>query len=72
MRPVLAEVTRWKSIGDALAPTDSSVLSTDTFYSKRENKKAYSPTTCLAAGAERGVCFLRNITGDSSRGALLQ
>ncbi len=34
--------------------------------------KAYSPTTCLAAGAERGVCILWNITGDSSRGALLQ
>lgn len=26
-----------------------------------------SPTTCLSAGAERGVCILRNITGDSSR-----
>lgn len=34
--------------------------------------KAYSPTTCLAAGAERGVRILWNITGDSSRSALLQ
>ena len=29
--------------------------------------KAYGPTTCLAAGAERGVCILWNITGDSLR-----
>ena len=29
--------------------------------------KAYGPTTCLAAGAERGVCILWNITGDSWR-----
>jgi len=29
--------------------------------------KAYSPTTCLAAGAERGVCILWNITGDCAR-----
>lgn len=34
--------------------------------------EAYSPTTCLAAGAERGVCVRRYITGDSSGGALLQ
>lgn len=43
-------------------------------YKMRERSgiKAYSPTTCLAAGAERGVCILWNITGDSSRSALLQ
>lgn len=87
VRPVIAEVTRWKSIGDALAPTDPSpspiyIYMYNFFfyiylsppYSKRERSRmtAYSPTTCLAAGAERGVCILWNITGDSSRSALLQ
>lgn len=33
--------------------------------------EACIPTTCLAAGAERGVRILWNITGDSSS-ALLQ
>lgn len=28
--------------------------------------KTYSPTTCLLAGAERGVCIRSNITGESS------
>lgn len=77
VRPVIAEVTRWKSIGDALAPTDPSPLATDVFFfsypvRERPGMKACSPTTCLTAGAERGVCILWNITGDSSRGALLQ
>jgi len=33
VRPVIAEVTLWKSIGDALAPTDPFLLSTDIFFS---------------------------------------
>lgn len=72
-RPVIVEITRWKSIGDALAPiwTKRPFPGVNRYFYKRE-RPIYGPTTCLSAGAEGGVRILWNIPGDSSKSALLQ
>lgn len=52
--------------------SDPSLASIDISYSIRGSVRPYGPTTCLSAGAERGVRILWNIPGDSSKSALLQ
>lgn len=52
--------------------SDPSLASIDISYSIRGSVRHYGPTTCLSAGAERGVRILWNIPGDSSKSALLQ
>lgn len=70
---MIVEITRWKSIGDALAPiwTKRPFPGVNRYFYKRE-RPTYGPTTCLSAGAEGGVRILWNIPGDSSKSALLQ
>lgn len=68
--PSPAVRTRWKSIGDALAPIWTGRLfpGVNGYFYKRE-RPTDGPTTCLPAGAEGAVRILWNIPGDS---ALLQ
>lgn len=57
MRPVIAEITRWKSIGDALAPTDRATLplaSRDISFSKRGSDPTVRPP--VSRQGRRGAC----------------
>lgn len=75
-RPVIAEITRWKSIGDALAPNRlqrALPRRQKRYVLLCERERPYGPTTCLSAGAERGVRSRWNIPGDRwEKSALLQ